>query len=153
MNSFRFTTPLVEGIIEKRKSQFTMTVNYEGQSVACHCPTTGRIGNLDVAGRPCLLSGALGPDLRRLPRPSLRRLHAAENQQAARRRSRAFRADQLPGVRLRFFCGRITTALVSAALLQCLSVCSDDTPKLSPLQQIPCETAHTDPDAMQGRCI
>lgn len=36
MNSFRFATPLVEGIIEKRKSQFTMTVNYEGQSVACH---------------------------------------------------------------------------------------------------------------------
>ena len=61
MNSFRFTTPLVEGIIEKRKSQFTMTVNYEGQSVACHCPTTGRIGNLDVAGRPCLLSASTDP--------------------------------------------------------------------------------------------
>ena len=61
MNPFRFATPLVEGIIEKRKSQFTMTVNYEGQSVACHCPTTGRIGNLDVAGRPCLLSASADP--------------------------------------------------------------------------------------------
>ena len=61
MNSFRFAVPLVEGVIEKRNSQFTMTVNYEGRSVACHCPTTGRIGNLDVAGRPCLLSASADP--------------------------------------------------------------------------------------------
>ena len=34
MNAFKFAVPLVEGVIEKRNSQFTMTVNYEGQSVA-----------------------------------------------------------------------------------------------------------------------
>ena len=61
MDIFRFTPPLVEGIIEKRKSQFTMTVNYEGESVSCHCPTTGRIGSIDVAGRPCLLSVSTDP--------------------------------------------------------------------------------------------
>ena len=53
---FIFDPPLAEGVIEKRKSQFTMTVSYEGNIVNCHCPTTGRVGSLDLAGRPCLLS-------------------------------------------------------------------------------------------------
>ena len=58
LKPFVFKTPLVEGIIEKRKSQFTMQVNYEGQSYHCHCPTTGRVGILDLTGRPCLLSSS-----------------------------------------------------------------------------------------------
>ena len=53
---YLFETPLVEGVIEKRKSQFTMLVNYEGEVYSCHCPTTVRVGNLDLAGRPCLMS-------------------------------------------------------------------------------------------------
>ena len=56
MQPFTFRTPAIEGIIEKRKSQFTMLVNHNGTTYNCHCPTTGRIGNLDLAGRPCLLS-------------------------------------------------------------------------------------------------
>lgn len=40
-----FENELIEGIIVKRKSQFTMIVNINGEEVACHCPTTGRIGN------------------------------------------------------------------------------------------------------------
>lgn len=56
MEPLIFKNPLVEGIIEKRKSQFTMQVNCNGESYHCHCPTTGRVGNLDLAGRPCLLS-------------------------------------------------------------------------------------------------
>jgi len=48
MNPFRFATPLVEGIIEKRKSQFTMTVNYEGQSVACHAIPAPDLGRGDI---------------------------------------------------------------------------------------------------------
>lgn len=59
---FVFEIPLVEGVIEKRKSQFTMMVTVDGTSTACHCPTTGRIGNLDVAGRPCLLSKSTDPN-------------------------------------------------------------------------------------------
>lgn len=56
MNPFVFKSPLVEGIIEKRKSQFTIQVNYGGKSYHCHCPTTGRVGNIELSGRPCLLS-------------------------------------------------------------------------------------------------
>ncbi|MBQ9325616.1 MAG: DNA/RNA nuclease SfsA [Clostridia bacterium] len=60
---FVFTTPLVEGVIEKRKSQFTMLVTIDGETgVSCHCPTTGRIGNLDISGRPCLLSKSDDPN-------------------------------------------------------------------------------------------
>ena len=57
MNSpFRFPAPLKEGIIVKRNSQFTMTVRIEKQNYLCHCPTTGRIGNISLTERPCLLS-------------------------------------------------------------------------------------------------
>ncbi len=60
---FTFCQSLIEGIIEKRKSQFTMLVTAEGQTgVPCHCPTTGRIGNIDVSGRPCLLSRSADPN-------------------------------------------------------------------------------------------
>lgn len=62
MEVFRFASQLVEGVIENRKSQFTMLVNYEGESVSCHCPTTGRIGNLEISGRPCLLSRSTDPN-------------------------------------------------------------------------------------------
>ena len=58
MEPFIFKNPLVEGIIEKRKSQFTMQVDFNGESYHCHCPTTGRVGNLDLTGRPCLLSSS-----------------------------------------------------------------------------------------------
>ena len=61
MSSYRFSHPLAEGIIEKRKSQFTMIVRYQGESIACHCPATGRIGNLEISGRPCLLSPSIDP--------------------------------------------------------------------------------------------
>ncbi len=56
MLPFIFENPLVEGIIEKRNSQFTIQVIYNNESYNCHCPTTGRIGNLDLTGIPCLLS-------------------------------------------------------------------------------------------------
>lgn len=62
MERFLFESPLVEGVVEKRKSQFTMLVSIDGQSgVSCHCPTTGRVGNLDLTGRPCLLSKSSDP--------------------------------------------------------------------------------------------
>lgn len=60
---FEFQQPLAEGIIEKRKSQFTMLVRVDGKTgVSCHCPTTGRVGNLELAGRPCLLSRRTDPN-------------------------------------------------------------------------------------------
>lgn len=57
---FNFTTPLVEGVIERRTSQFVIQVNYNGISYKCHCPTTGRVGTFDICGRPCLLSPSSG---------------------------------------------------------------------------------------------
>lgn len=51
-----FQEPLVEGVVLERKNPFIMLVDLGGGAVACHCPTTWHIGNLEVAGRPCLLS-------------------------------------------------------------------------------------------------
>lgn len=56
---FKFTNPLVEGVIKSRLSQFTMLVTYNGNDYKCHCPTTGRVGTFDIKGRPCLLSPSL----------------------------------------------------------------------------------------------
>lgn len=38
-----------------------MDVGMGGQVVSMHCPTTGRIGDIDVAGRPCLVSPSHDP--------------------------------------------------------------------------------------------
>ena len=59
--AFLFDVPLTEGVIQTRKSQFTMLVTINGGEMTCHCPTTGRIGNIELAGRPCLLSKSLDP--------------------------------------------------------------------------------------------
>lgn len=53
---YRHSRPLVEGIIIKRKTQFTIGVSYNGYEYHCHCPTTGNVGNIEPDGRPCLLS-------------------------------------------------------------------------------------------------
>lgn len=54
--AYRFSVPLTEGVIISRKSRFLMQVDIDGVEHICHCPTTGRVGNIDLAGRPCLLS-------------------------------------------------------------------------------------------------
>lgn len=56
-----FENELIEGIIVKRKSQFTMIVNINGEEVDCHCPTTGRIGNIETKNIACLLSKSKDP--------------------------------------------------------------------------------------------
>lgn len=58
---FKFNESLVEGVIMKRKGQFTMICEINDKINNCHCPTTGRIGNLDVSGLPCLLSKSSDP--------------------------------------------------------------------------------------------
>ena len=57
----KYEVPLIEGIIERRKSQFTIDVVIDNEVVTCHCPTTGRIGNIDLSGIPCLLSKSDDP--------------------------------------------------------------------------------------------
>lgn len=61
MPAITFPEPLTEGVIVRRNSRFTMTVDVEGEETVCHCPTTGRIGNIVMDGRPCLLSHSHDP--------------------------------------------------------------------------------------------
>lgn len=53
---YQFPEPLIEGIILSRKNRFLMQVEIDDSEHTCHCPTTGRIGKIDLDGRPCLLS-------------------------------------------------------------------------------------------------
>lgn len=55
-NAFIFETPLIEGVIRKRKNRFIMEVEIDGEICDCHCPTTGSIGNIVLQDIPCLLS-------------------------------------------------------------------------------------------------
>ncbi|MNW36535.1 Sugar fermentation stimulation protein A [compost metagenome] len=55
-NDYRFDSPLIEGLIRKRPNRFIMEVEINGDIYNCHCPTTGRIGNLVMEDIPCLLS-------------------------------------------------------------------------------------------------
>ena len=58
---YTFENELIEGIIVKRKSQFTMIVDIDGEEVSCHCPTTGRIGDIETKNIACLLSKSKDP--------------------------------------------------------------------------------------------
>ena len=58
---FKFNTPLTEGKIIKRNSQFTLDVEIEGTIEKVHCPTTGRIGNIDLKNVAGLLSKSDNP--------------------------------------------------------------------------------------------
>lgn len=60
-NEFVFEEPLLEGVILKRRNRFIMEVQYDGTIHDCHCPTTGRIGDLVLENIPCLLSKSKDP--------------------------------------------------------------------------------------------
>lgn len=53
---FTFPRPLIEGRILSRPNRFIMMVKLRGSTLRCHCPTTGRLGDLRLSGLPCLLS-------------------------------------------------------------------------------------------------
>ena len=55
-SGLRFPSPLREGVVLSRPNRFIMMVRAGGKELRCHCPTTGRLGSLDVAGLPCLYS-------------------------------------------------------------------------------------------------
>lgn len=55
-NDFLFEEPLLEGVILKRRDRFIMEVEHGETVHDCHCPTTGRIGNIVFQDIPCLLS-------------------------------------------------------------------------------------------------
>jgi len=55
---YRFKKPLIEGLIKSRPNRFVMFVERGSSLVKCHCPSTGRIGNINFVNIPCLISEA-----------------------------------------------------------------------------------------------
>jgi len=60
MNSekYLFKKPLIEGLIKSRPNRFIMMVEINGKVEKCHCPSTGRIGDIIFKDIPCLVSKA-----------------------------------------------------------------------------------------------
>ena len=58
---YEFDIPLSEGKILKRNSRFTLDVEINGDAEKVHCPTTGRIGNIDLKNVAGLLSKSDNP--------------------------------------------------------------------------------------------
>jgi sugar fermentation stimulation protein A len=52
----RFPEPLKRGRIISRPNRFIMLVRAGNKTLRCHCPTTGRLGDLKLHGLPCLYS-------------------------------------------------------------------------------------------------
>ena len=56
MKMYKFDKDLIEGIITSRPNRFIMMVKLGSKIIECHCPTTGRIGNIKFDNISCLLS-------------------------------------------------------------------------------------------------
>jgi len=53
---FTFPEPLKHGRIISRPNRFIMMVRAGNRTLRCHCPTTGRLGDLELSGLRCLYS-------------------------------------------------------------------------------------------------
>ena len=53
---YKFNEPLIKATLIKRNSQFTATVELNGEEITVHVPNTGRIGDVNLKNIPCLLS-------------------------------------------------------------------------------------------------
>ncbi|QIY68487.2 DNA/RNA nuclease SfsA [Streptomyces sp. RLB1-33] len=56
-----FPEPLTRARVVRRPNRFIIDADIAGTETSCHCPTTGRIGNLVLDGLPCLLSRSHNP--------------------------------------------------------------------------------------------
>ena len=56
--TFTFPEPLKEGVIVSRPNRFIMMVQSDSNTIRCHCPTTGRLGDVSLSGLHCLFSDA-----------------------------------------------------------------------------------------------
>jgi sugar fermentation stimulation protein A len=54
--NYKFESPLAIGKVICRPNRFIIHAENGGKSLVCHCPTTGKIGNISLNGLPCLLS-------------------------------------------------------------------------------------------------
>ncbi len=64
MSTYLFEKPLIRGTMLKRKSQFTASVDINGEELIAHLPTTNRIGDVENKNLPCLLSCHDDPEQR-----------------------------------------------------------------------------------------
>ena len=53
-----FPEPLKEGVIVSRPNRFIMMVQSDSNTIRCHCPTTGRLGDVSLSGLHYLFSDA-----------------------------------------------------------------------------------------------
>ncbi len=53
---YKFNRRLHRGTILSRPNRFIMLIRAGGKTLRCHCPTTGRLGDLKLSGLPCLYS-------------------------------------------------------------------------------------------------
>lgn len=53
---YKFPKKLVKGLIKSRPNRFIMLVEINGKLEKCHCPSTGKIGNIEFKNILCLLS-------------------------------------------------------------------------------------------------
>ena len=58
---YKFDEKLKEAIVIKRNSQFTMDIEIDGKVEKAHCPTTNRIGDLELKNVACLVSKSEDP--------------------------------------------------------------------------------------------
>ena len=56
LQTYRFNRQLRRGKILSRPNRFVMFVKAGKKTLRCHCPTTGRLGDLQLSGLPCLYS-------------------------------------------------------------------------------------------------
>ncbi len=61
MKKYLFEGKLIPGLIKSRPNRFIMFVKINGKLEKCHCPSTGRIGNMEFKNIPCLLSKSENP--------------------------------------------------------------------------------------------
>lgn len=55
-SKYIFAEPLKEALIISRPNRFLFNVLVDGKTEVCHCPATGRIGNIVFNNIPCLIS-------------------------------------------------------------------------------------------------
>jgi sugar fermentation stimulation protein A len=56
MIKYFFDEELIQGLIKSRPNRFIMLVEIDSKIEKCHCPSTGRIGNIEFKDIPCLVS-------------------------------------------------------------------------------------------------
>jgi sugar fermentation stimulation protein A len=59
--TYRFQNSLREGVVLSRPNRFVMIVRAGGRTIRCHCPTTGRLGDVEPSGIRCLYSASSRP--------------------------------------------------------------------------------------------